>query len=184
MKAEQRDGIEYEFTTVLDLVHDGHSAIATKDRTGLFANSYGQLTPDVGKMLLAWLSEGKPLLQDTPPPRSEPMNPAQAKRSGEWERLVAILDECESHDELDVFISSEQNAINSLPEAYMDDWRGLCDAQTVYCDLLQGVAMQSTLDGLKAYWEAKKPEIKDLPSHLLEKVQAFKNERRDALVAT
>ena len=28
MKAEQRDGAEYEFTVVLDLVHDGHYATA------------------------------------------------------------------------------------------------------------------------------------------------------------
>ncbi|MFC2998241.1 ATP-binding protein, partial [Acinetobacter sichuanensis] len=36
MKAEQRDGIEYEFTTVLDLTHN-NIAISTKDRTRLFA---------------------------------------------------------------------------------------------------------------------------------------------------
>src|SRR5690606_1869853 len=35
MKAEQREGIEYEVTTVLDLTHE-NLAIATKDRTRLF----------------------------------------------------------------------------------------------------------------------------------------------------
>jgi hypothetical protein len=34
MKAEQRDGFEYEMSAVLDLTHDGHFATATKDRTG------------------------------------------------------------------------------------------------------------------------------------------------------
>ena len=36
MKSEQNDGIEYEFTTVLDLIHDGNYAQPSKDRTGLF----------------------------------------------------------------------------------------------------------------------------------------------------
>lgn len=60
MKAEQRDGVEYEFTTVLDIVHDGHYAIATKDRTGLFADSDPKkITPDTGKTLLNWLESGE-----------------------------------------------------------------------------------------------------------------------------
>lgn len=60
MKAEQRDGIEFEFTTVLDIVHDGHYALATKDRTGLFAGVDPQmLTPDTGKTLLSWLESGE-----------------------------------------------------------------------------------------------------------------------------
>lgn len=59
MKAEQRDGVEYEFTTVLDLVHDGHYAIASKDRTGLFAGDPEPLEADTGKRLLAWLESGE-----------------------------------------------------------------------------------------------------------------------------
>lgn len=39
MKAEQRDGVEYEFTTVLDIGHETHHAIASKDRTKLFSNA-------------------------------------------------------------------------------------------------------------------------------------------------
>jgi hypothetical protein len=58
MKAEQRDGSEYEFTTVLDIVHDGHFAAASKDRTGLFGGDPKQITADTGRMLLDWLSSG------------------------------------------------------------------------------------------------------------------------------
>lgn len=58
MKSEQRDGIEYEFTTVLDIVHDGNYATASKDRTGLFGGDPRKLTPDVGVMLLEWLNSG------------------------------------------------------------------------------------------------------------------------------
>ena len=51
----QRDGLEFEFTVVMDLSIEGHVATASKDRTGLFDNS--RLTPDshTGRKLLAWL---------------------------------------------------------------------------------------------------------------------------------
>jgi hypothetical protein len=58
MKAEQRDGIIYEFTTVLDLVHGGHYATATQDRTGLFAGDPQVITPATGAALMNWLNTG------------------------------------------------------------------------------------------------------------------------------
>lgn len=59
MKAEARDGTEYEFTTVLDIIHDGHYAMASKDRTGLFSGVDPQkITIDTGKSLLNWLESG------------------------------------------------------------------------------------------------------------------------------
>lgn len=58
MKTEQRDGFEYEFTTVLDIVHDGHYAAASKDRTGLFLGDPKPITEDTGRELLAWLDTG------------------------------------------------------------------------------------------------------------------------------
>jgi hypothetical protein len=60
LKSEQRDGVEYEFTTVLDINHETHIAVASKDRTGIFSNSnYTELTPEVGVRLMEWLSEGR-----------------------------------------------------------------------------------------------------------------------------
>lgn len=58
MKAEQRDGIIYEFTTVLDLVHGGNFATATKDRTGLFSGDPQVITPATGAALRGWLETG------------------------------------------------------------------------------------------------------------------------------
>lgn len=58
MKAEQRDGSEYEYTTVLDIVHEGHYALASKDRTGLFLGDPQPLSVDTGRMILAWLENG------------------------------------------------------------------------------------------------------------------------------
>lgn len=57
MKAVQRDGVEYEFTTVLDLEHEKHFAVATKDRTNLFTQPH-VVTVDTGKRIAAWLDSG------------------------------------------------------------------------------------------------------------------------------
>lgn len=58
MKSEQRDGLEYEFTVVLDISHDGNIAMASKDRTELFRDPV-VLSEDVGRTLLQWLESGK-----------------------------------------------------------------------------------------------------------------------------
>ena len=58
LKSEQRDGTDYEFTVVLDVTHDGHYAVASKDRTRLFQHPE-VITPDTGKKLLAWLNDGR-----------------------------------------------------------------------------------------------------------------------------
>jgi hypothetical protein len=66
MKAEQRDGFEYEMTVVLDLIHDGNFATATKDRTGLFSTaSPAPITAETGAQLKEWLEAG------AEPPRFE-----------------------------------------------------------------------------------------------------------------
>lgn len=63
MAPEQRDGIEYEFTTVLDITVDGHIAAASKDRTNLFSDPH-VITVETGKRLLNWLNSGAaPTLQ-------------------------------------------------------------------------------------------------------------------------
>ena len=61
MKSEQNDGIEYEFTTVLDLVHDGNFALPSKDRTGLFPPNSDpfKLSENIGQNLAKWLESGK-----------------------------------------------------------------------------------------------------------------------------
>jgi hypothetical protein len=57
----QREGLEYEFTVVFDMVCDGHVATTSKDRSGLFDNSRLTPTSDTGRRLLEWLeSSGIP----------------------------------------------------------------------------------------------------------------------------
>ena len=58
LKPEQREGMEYEFTLVLDLSLDGHIATASKDRTSLFDGHHFQPDPDTGKELYEWLAKG------------------------------------------------------------------------------------------------------------------------------
>jgi len=58
MRLESRDGAEYEFTTVLDIVHDGHFAVASKDRTGIFGSDPKPITVETGRRLAEWLAGG------------------------------------------------------------------------------------------------------------------------------
>ena len=54
----QREGMEYEFTTVFDLAMN-HEAEASKDRTSLFDGRIFKLTPKIGKDLMGWLKAEK-----------------------------------------------------------------------------------------------------------------------------
>jgi len=72
MKAETRDGVEYEFTTVLDLIHDGHYATATKDRTGLWTGDPQPVTVETGKRLAAWLAGATAPVEPAPAPAKAP----------------------------------------------------------------------------------------------------------------
>jgi AAA domain-containing protein len=56
----QRDGLEFEFTLVLDLSIEGHVATTSKDRTGLFDGQFWVPTEETGWTLRAWLDGGSP----------------------------------------------------------------------------------------------------------------------------
>ena len=51
----QREGLEYEFTLVLELSVEGHIASVSKDRTGMFDGKYFVPGEDTGKQLSVWL---------------------------------------------------------------------------------------------------------------------------------
>lgn len=53
----QRDGIEYEFTTVFDIALN-HEAQVSKDRTGLFTDQIFKVTEETGEKINTWLSSG------------------------------------------------------------------------------------------------------------------------------
>jgi hypothetical protein len=66
MAPVQRDGMEYEFTAVLDLSVDGHLYSASKDRTGLFDGRPDLPSEKTGEMLLNWINSGK-AIEENPP---------------------------------------------------------------------------------------------------------------------
>ena len=53
----QREGIDYEFTTVFDLNQD-HSVSVSKDRTSLFDGQVFMITQETGQTLKEWLDTG------------------------------------------------------------------------------------------------------------------------------
>lgn len=55
----QRDGMEYEFTTMFD-IDTAHSASTSKDRTGLWDGQIFTITEDTGKTFITWLDGAKP----------------------------------------------------------------------------------------------------------------------------
>jgi len=78
MQAEQRDGLEYEFTVVLDVVHDGNLAMASKDRTNLFRDPQ-IITEKTGKALLDWLNSAA---AQAPAPRASAPPPPAPEHTG------------------------------------------------------------------------------------------------------
>lgn len=67
----QRDGTDYEFTTIFELDRDSHIANAGKDRTGLFVQPC-VITEETGKRLADWLCSAKPM-----PAQPQPAQPVQ-----------------------------------------------------------------------------------------------------------
>lgn len=51
----QRDGVEFEFTTVFDMTHD-HVATSSKDRTGMFDGLAFKPDENTGKKFAEWLN--------------------------------------------------------------------------------------------------------------------------------
>jgi hypothetical protein len=103
MKAEQREGIDYEFTVVLDVIHDGNFAMASKDRTGLFAGKDPKrITKQTGEMLVEWLNDG---IEPPPPP--------------DYFLLIA---QCQSMDEL-------KHVWQSIPQPMRTQYAHAKDAQ-------------------------------------------------------
>lgn len=86
MKTVQRDGTDYEFTTVLDLTHENHYANASKDRTGLFSQPE-LLSEATGRKLLDWLNSGAEVKPEPAAPKK--VNPLPANGAELLVRLKA-----------------------------------------------------------------------------------------------
>lgn len=109
MKSEQREGAEYEFTVVLDIIHDGHFATASKDRTGLFVDKDPKpITGETGKILLDWLESGAE-------PTPEPAQPTEPElddvKFDEYIKLIKAAQDMESLKKTWISIPKEYKTV-------------------------------------------------------------------------
>lgn len=68
----QRDGMEYEFTAVLDLEAEKHIAAPSKDRTGLLDGQHFVPGTQTGAALREWLEAGVEPARENPQPAASP----------------------------------------------------------------------------------------------------------------
>jgi len=73
MSPIQRDGMEYEFTTVIDMAMN-HTAEVSKDRTGLFDGKIFKPCEETGVQLRTWLESGEVQLPKPSPVPSQKDN--------------------------------------------------------------------------------------------------------------
>lgn len=114
MKAEQRDGFEYEMTVVMDLSHDGHYATATKDRTGLLmGRDPSVISEATGRALLDWLEHGEAL------PEPEPA-PAPARITREQAADLAAMIEADGIDRQRFLAAYKIECLEDMPADQYD----------------------------------------------------------------
>lgn len=103
MKAEQRDGIEYEMSVVLDVQHDSHYVQPSKDRTGLFMDRDPfKISEQTGVMLREWLESGAE-------PSQEPSG-VTAQELADWQAAI------ESAADMDALVSGYKAAVKLARE--------------------------------------------------------------------
>lgn len=109
----QRQGMEYEFTCVLDLAVDSHIATASKDRTGMFDNKHFLITPQTGRDLLGWLESGS-----EPEPKIDPLADWRAKISdcSDMDELTSVWQEM-SPDQRRELVSDKDEKKQAIAEA-------------------------------------------------------------------
>lgn len=105
MEPEQRDGVEYEFTTVFNLEMD-HVAKPSKDRTGLFNGFESMITEDTGALFVEWLNSGAPEKEQTPV--ETPAEPVQTP--------PALPPEFNPDDEFDQRPAPEMEKVNTAQQ--------------------------------------------------------------------
>jgi hypothetical protein len=116
MKLEARDGLEYEFTTVLDLVHDGHYATVSKDRTGIFSGDPKPITVETGKRLAEWLAGAEPAQAPKPEPASAPGRADVEQIRGYIRAATTVRTLGKITDRLDQLVSEDQITGNEWSE--------------------------------------------------------------------
>ena len=127
----QRDGIEYEFTTVFD-ISQNHTATVSKDRTNLFDGQYFTPTPECGKALLQWLNAGNVPRVSSAPQKATPIKAetqsVSRKQKTHRERLERIWKQLgwDKTQPLDAYMTSRMQSIYgegaTVNKAQEADW--------------------------------------------------------------
>lgn len=125
----QRPGIEYEFTTLLDLDTDSHAARVLKNRCPVFSGWTPRiLTREHGRQLAAWLLEGAP--EPKEPLSGTPLERAQAVAAAG----VRNMHRCENAPDLArVFETADRELRGFVPGVEVEEIaklrRQVCDAK-------------------------------------------------------
>jgi hypothetical protein len=135
MKAEQRDGTDYEYTVVLDLVHDGHYATSSKDRTGLFGGDPEKISEATGKRLLNWLNSGA----DYKPEPTKPATPVTPAKDDVYAKAHATIMAAKDTAFLQKIADRimERQAQGELKEDDATTLLALCESQQVALGIKQ-----------------------------------------------
>lgn len=95
---EQREGTDFEFTTILELTPEAHLAVASKDRSGLFSGAGKSdpfiITEDTGAMLRRWLDSGSDVPRETLP---TPQSLIELIQEADLAGLDAIANQIKAH---------------------------------------------------------------------------------------
>lgn len=152
----QRENIEYEFTTVLDL-DVNHHYTCTKDRSGLFNNSDmpEPLTADMGAKLIDWLNKGadaKPVIEQALQNTTAPHVLTEAeqllkKASVEFIGKAKVIKE--------KALKAQELGDQQLIELLIIDWYSICNAYSMNHDGF--VVRQDVAEGIHDLLGLQKP---------------------------
>jgi len=95
-----RDGIEYEFTVVLDIATENHTATSSKDRTSLFDGQNFTPTVETGEKLIEWLNTGVDAPPQAPQQTTTPTEPETPPTEAEIAKNLILREmmECKKKD--------------------------------------------------------------------------------------
>ena len=125
----QRDGMEYEFTTVFD-VGMSHEAAVSKDRTGLFDGQIEKLSAKTGERLLEWLSSAKPVEPKAPEAPKEPTSssgePPRQPSEAQMRRFWAMVGQYKINEEVLREYVYRQFGVSSSKDLTLQQYNAIC----------------------------------------------------------
>ena len=132
----QRDGLEYEFTLVLDVSVDGHVATASKDRTRLWDGRNAVITEQHGHELRAWIDSGA---------KAAPIQPAQSTPY-DHAGAIGVMRLYENADTIREWVQGQRKAYGWREATHPDYIRLIENAKKRIAELDAGQAAEPKSD--------------------------------------